>query len=251
MRRPRLSDALDPNHMERNAMGTQDVRVGDAALKQFSREIFVRVGFSPEDAEVQADVLVWANLRGVDSHGVLRIPWYVELVDKGHMHSRPKIQVQKETPATLILDADYAPGPVVTVQAMHRVMKKAREVGIGWALIRNTTHQGALGYYSLMAAREGMAGLAVVCNPPNMAPGARRPDFTTARSPSPSREIGAVLSSWIWQPVSPRAESCRWRWIRAFPFPDWALDKDGNRPPIRGWQPSSSRLAATRALVWP
>lgn len=152
----------------------KDVRVAGEALKQFSREVFVKVGLTPEGAEVQADVLVWANLRGVDSHGVLRIPWYVDLVDKGHMRPRPNIRVEKETPATLLIDADYAPGPVVTVPAMKRVIQKAREVGIGWAVIRNTLHQGAMGYYPLMAAKEGMAGIAIVCNPPNMAPhGAR------------------------------------------------------------------------------
>ncbi len=120
-------------------MATKEIRVASDALKQFSQEVFSRVGFTPEGAEAQADVLVWANLRGVDSHGVLRIPWYVELVDKGHMHPRPKIQVQKETPATVLFDADYAPGPVVTVQAMNRVIKKAREVGIG----RRACGQGA------------------------------------------------------------------------------------------------------------
>ena len=151
-------------------MGTTDVRVAREPLKQFSREVFIKVGFSPEDADIQAEVLIWANLRGVDSHGVLRIPWYVELCDKGHMHPRPKITVEKETPATILVDGDYAPGPVVTVLAMNRVIKKAKEVGIGWGLIRNTLHQGAIGYYSLMAANEGMAGIALVCNPPNMAP---------------------------------------------------------------------------------
>ncbi len=155
-------------------MAANEIRVAWDALKQFSREVFTRVGFAPEAAEVQADVLVWANLRGVDSHGVLRIPWYVELVDIGQMHPRPNIQIQKETPATLLIDADFAPGPVVTVMAMKRVMQKARAVGIGWAIIRNTMHQGAMGYYSLMAAKEGMAGIVLVCNPPNMAPhGAR------------------------------------------------------------------------------
>jgi len=155
-------------------MEKKDVRVPWDVLKQFSQEVFTRVGFTPEGAEAQADVLVWANLRGVDSHGVLRIPWYVELVDKGQMKPRPNIQIQKETPATLLIDADFAPGPVVTVLAMKRVMEKARQVGIGWALIRNTMHQGAMGYYSLMAAKEGMAGITFVCNPPNMAPhGAR------------------------------------------------------------------------------
>lgn len=155
-------------------MEKKDVRIPWDVLKQFSQEVFTRVGFTPEGAEVQADVLVWANLRGVDSHGVLRIPWYVELVDKGQMKPRPNIQIQKETPATLLIDADFAPGPMVTLLAMKRVMEKARQVGIGWALIRNTMHQGAMGYYSLMAAKEGMAGITFVCNPPNMAPhGAR------------------------------------------------------------------------------
>ena len=56
---------------ERKAMGTKDVRVDWQALKDFSKEVFVRAGFTPEGAELQADVLVWANLRGVDSHGVL------------------------------------------------------------------------------------------------------------------------------------------------------------------------------------
>lgn len=155
-------------------MATQEIRVAWDALRRFSQEVFARVGFAPEGAEAQADVLVWANLRGVDSHGVLRIPWYVELVDKGQMKPRPDIQIQKETPAVLLIDADFAPGPVVTVLAMRRVMEKARQVGIGWALIRNTMHQGAMGYYALMAAQEGMAGIAFVCNPPNMAPhGAR------------------------------------------------------------------------------
>jgi LDH2 family malate/lactate/ureidoglycolate dehydrogenase len=155
-------------------MADHDTRVAPDALTTFTRDVFVRVGLPPEDAAIEAEVLVWANLRGVDSHGVLRIPWYVELVDKGEMNPRPKIQVVKETAATLLIDADHALGPVVTTFAMRRAVAKARDAGIGWALIRNTTHQGAMAYYALMAAREGMAGLAIVCSPPNMAPhGAR------------------------------------------------------------------------------
>ena len=155
-------------------MGAKDLRVKAEDLKTFMKAVFEKAGFTPEGAENQADVLVWANLRGVDSHGVQRISWYLELVDKGHMKPRPNIQIQKETPAVLLIDADYAPGPVVTVLAMRKVIEKARKVGIGWAVIRNTLHQGAMGYYSLMAANEGMAGIAIVCNPPNTAPhGAR------------------------------------------------------------------------------
>jgi LDH2 family malate/lactate/ureidoglycolate dehydrogenase len=155
-------------------MATPEVRVSAAALQEFTKHVFIRAGMPSEDAALEAEVLVWANLRGVDSHGVLRIPWYLEMIDKGVMNPRPSIQVVKETAATLLVDADRALGPVVTVLAMRKAIEKARAAGIGWALIRNTTHQGAMAYYALMAAAEGMAGLAIVCSPPNMAPhGAR------------------------------------------------------------------------------
>jgi LDH2 family malate/lactate/ureidoglycolate dehydrogenase len=155
-------------------MATSEVRVSAAALQEFTKHVFIKVGLPSEDAALEAEVLVWANLRGVDSHGVLRIPWYVERVDRGEMNPRPSIRVERETAATLLVDGDRAFGPVVTVFAMRRVVDKARAVGVGWGLIRNTTHQGAMAYYALMAAAEGMAGLAVVCSPPNMAPhGAR------------------------------------------------------------------------------
>lgn len=139
-------------------------------LQDFMQRIFENVGMPPEDARIEAEVLVWANLRGVDSHGVLRIEWYLELIDKGVMNVHPSIRVEKETPAALVVDADHALGPVVTTFAMRKVMDKAKAVGIGWGLIRNTTHQGAMGYYSLMAARQGMAGIAIVNGPPTMAP---------------------------------------------------------------------------------
>ena len=146
------------------------------SLESFAAQIFVEAGLPPRDAAIEAEVLVWANLRGVDSHGVLRIPSYVSSIERGGMNPTPDIQVVKDTPAMSLIDADWAFGPVVTTFAMQRAIAKARTVGIGWMLIRNTTHQGAIGYYALMAAKEGMAGLAVVCSPPNMAPyGARVP----------------------------------------------------------------------------
>lgn len=151
-------------------MSQDEVRIAFKPLKAFTREVFVKVGMPPEDAELVADVLVWANLRGVDSHGVLRIPWYVELVGAGQMNPKPNIKILKETVATVFINADRAFGPVVTTLAMNRVMEKAKQVGIGWGLIRNLTHQGAMAYYSLMAAKADMTGIAIVCSPPNMAP---------------------------------------------------------------------------------
>ena len=151
-----------------------DVSIDREALEAFSREAFEKAGMSPADAAVQAEVLIWANLRGVDSHGVQRIPLYLDFIEKGWMNPRPDVRVVKESAAVLYMDADRGLGPVPTVRAMRAVIDKARNVGIGWALIRDVTHQGAMGYYSEMAASEGMAGIAIVSSPPNMAPfGAR------------------------------------------------------------------------------
>lgn len=140
------------------------------ALREFTQNVFVKVGLSPQEAEIEADVLVWANLRGVDSHGVRAIPRYVKMAQDGYYRAGAKIQTIRETPALMVIDGDHAFGPVITVGAMRRVMEKARQIGIAWAFLRNITHQGAIGYYALMAAKEDMAGLAWVCSPPNTAP---------------------------------------------------------------------------------
>jgi LDH2 family malate/lactate/ureidoglycolate dehydrogenase len=153
---------------------TDETRVPAAELQEFTKGVFIAAGVPSEDAALEAEVLVWANLRGVDSHGVLRIPWYVDLIARGDMNPRPTIRVEKETAATVLIDGDRALGPVVTTVAMRHAIDKARAAGIGWVVIRNTTHQGAMAYYALMAAEAGMAGIAIVCSPPNMAPfGAR------------------------------------------------------------------------------
>jgi LDH2 family malate/lactate/ureidoglycolate dehydrogenase len=160
---------IDPPQRGRR-VAVRELRVPRRELRAFTREVFICVAARAEDADIEAEVIVWANLRGVDLHGVLRMPWYLELIDRGEMKTRSNIRVLKETPATVVIDADHALGPVVTTQAMYRVMAKAREVGIGWGFIKNSTHQGAMGYYPLLAAEAGMAGIAFVCSPPNMAP---------------------------------------------------------------------------------
>ena len=207
-----------------------DTRVEAHALRDFTREIFSRVGVPAADAAIQADVLVWANLRGVDSHGVLRIPWYVELVDTGLMKPRPNIQVLMETSATLLVEADYAPGPVVTTRVAERVIGKAKEAGICWALIRNTTHQGALGYYTQLIARQGMAGIAIVVSPPNMAPhGAKAPGLHNAPisiAVPAGRRPALLLDMATSIAAGGKLQLAK---DKGTPIPPgWALDKQGN-----------------------
>ena len=211
-------------------MAQDEVRVGWEELKRFTREVFTGLGLPPGDAETEAEVLVWANLRGVDSHGVMRIPFYVEHVDAGIMNPRPNIRILKETPATVLIDANQALGPVVTTMAMERVIKKAKEVGIGWGLIRETTHQGAMGYYTLMAAQQDMVGMALVCSPPNMAPhGARAAgvhNSPIAIAAPGKRHLPLILDMATSVVAGGKIQLAI---DKDIPIPlGWALDKDGN-----------------------
>lgn len=211
-------------------MPQSPVKVNWGPLKEFTREVFIRVGMPPEDAEAEAEVLIWANLRGVDSHGVLRIPWYVDNVEKGVMNPKPKIRIEKETPATLLIEADRAFGPVVTIMAMNRAMEKAKKVGIGWVLIRNLTHQGALGFYSQMAAKKGMAGIVFVCSPPNTAPygakvaGVHNSPIAISVPAKHHRPLNLDMAT------SVAAGGKIWLATdKGIPIPEgWALDEDGN-----------------------
>src|SRR3989475_12854809 len=131
------------------------------ALRGFATDIFAHAGMPKADAAVVADVLVWANLRGVDTHGVMRIPRYVGLIETGDMNARPAIAIRTETPASVLIEADRAAGPVAMMRGTTAAVRKARDAGVGLALVRATTHTAALGYYTLAAAREGMAAIAL------------------------------------------------------------------------------------------
>lgn len=139
------------------------------SLQQFCQRIFEATGMSEADASTQAEVLVWANLRGVDSHGVLRIPRYVEWLRGDIMNPSPNIKIVTETPACDVIDADRAPGAVAMTFAMDDAMKKAREAGVGWVMVRRTTHAGPAGFYTKMAAQQSMVGIAIITSRPTMA----------------------------------------------------------------------------------
>ena len=143
-------------------------------MKPFAQAVFEKAGFTPDGAEHQADVLIWANLRGVDSHGVQCISWYLELVDKGHMKPSPE-HPDGEGDAGDVLDRRRFRAWAGRDDPRHEVGDSEGATGRD-RLGRHPQHAspGAIGYYALMAANENMAGLAIVFNPPNMAPhGAR------------------------------------------------------------------------------
>ena len=207
-----------------------EIRVSADALRDFTKSVFVKVGAPAEDAEKVASVLVWANLRGVDSHGVQLVPWYVEAADIGHIKVKPNIRIEKETPATLLIDADHAFGAVVTVFAMQKVMAKAKKVGIGWALIRKHNHQGTMGYYPLLAAEKGMAGITFLGGNTTTAPfGAKFPGIANnpiAIAVPGKKHRPLVLDMALSQAAGAKLILAK---EKGLPIPQgWAFDKDGN-----------------------
>jgi ureidoglycolate dehydrogenase (NAD+) len=155
--------------------------VSEDALTLFVTELFAASGLPPADASLVARVLVWSNLRGVDSHGVLRIPGYLARVTNGINNPTPDMKVAIDLPAAAVLDADRAFGQVALSRAAEIATEKATVCGIGLCLIRETTHMGAVGYFTLEIAAEGMAGIAIAVSRPNMAyPGARTAGLATS-----------------------------------------------------------------------
>jgi LDH2 family malate/lactate/ureidoglycolate dehydrogenase len=152
-----------------NAAHTAVAEIATAdALRRFVTSVLRRAGMPEGHAATVADVLVWANLRGVDSHGVMRVPRYVELIEGGDINPTPAITTPLETAAAVVIEADRAAGPVAMTAAMSAAVARARTAAVGLALVRGTAHTAALGYYTLLAEREGLAGIAMSASGPSM-----------------------------------------------------------------------------------
>jgi len=150
-------------------------------LERFVADVFAASGMSAEHAALVARVLVWADRRGMGSHGVMRVARYLDLIRAGDMNPRPQMKLEKETAASALLQADRASGPVAMVRATEVAIGKAKEMGIGLCLVRATTHTAALGYYTHLAADAGMAAIAMSGSTANMAyHGARAAGVSTA-----------------------------------------------------------------------
>jgi ureidoglycolate dehydrogenase (NAD+) len=149
-------------------MAPKKVVVPATELTSFTIALFEKAGVSAEHARTIADVLIWAALRGVDSHGVARVPRYLELLDSGEANKSPKIQLTSGSPAVAVLDADRAPGPVALSEAAAKAVELAHANGIGAVGVRGTVHTGAIGYYVSKIAERGLVGIGFVAGMPQM-----------------------------------------------------------------------------------
>ena len=146
-----------------------EIRIQSAALARFVAALLEGAGVAPAMACEWTNSLIWANLRGVDSHGVLRVPRYVELLKRKTINPAPDIRVERRVGAIAVLEADRAPGAIAMARAMTQAIGLARETHIGWCAARNITHAGAVGYFALQAAQAGMAGIVMTASGPLMA----------------------------------------------------------------------------------
>jgi len=130
-------------------------------LFSFSKNIFLKIGCSNEDAETAARSLLSADLRGVDSHGVARLSGYVRLWEVKRVNAKPAIKIIHETPSTATIDGDAGLGLVVAPYAMKVAIEKAKQVGTGWVSVKNSNHFGIAGIYAMMALENDMIGIAM------------------------------------------------------------------------------------------
>jgi len=140
-------------------------------LENFMKDVLVKLDVPEEDAAVVADVLINADKRGIDSHGIGRFkPIYVDRINDGILNVKTKIDTVRESPTTAVLDGNDGIGHVISKKAMDIAIDKAKKYGMGMVVVRNSSHYGFAGYYPLMAAQENMIGITGTNARPSIAP---------------------------------------------------------------------------------
>lgn len=139
-------------------------------LLAFCGRVLAGAGVPEPEARVMADTLVSANLRGVDTHGVMRLAWYTASLRNGVVQPTLRLETVRETVSTALLDAHQGLGQVAGHRAMELAIAKARQTGVAWVTVRNSNHFGAAAYYSMMALPHDMIGFVTTNASPRLAP---------------------------------------------------------------------------------
>lgn len=140
-------------------------------LEEFMRDVFKGVGVPEEDAKICANVLITSDKRGIDSHGVGRLkPIYIDRIRAGIQKAVTQLEIIRESPTTAVIDGHDGMGHVIAYRSMELAIDKAKKYGMGMVAVRNSTHYGIAGYYSLMAVEAGMIGVTGTNARPSIAP---------------------------------------------------------------------------------
>jgi L-2-hydroxycarboxylate dehydrogenase (NAD+) len=140
-------------------MKTSNERISAVALRSFCTEALERLEVPHEDAQITANVLVEADLRGIESHGVARMSRYVSGIQQGMIRPKAIPRIVHETSVTATIDGDAGLGQPISHAAMQLAIAKAREHSLGFVAVRNSNHFGIAGYYAMMSLAEDMIGI--------------------------------------------------------------------------------------------
>ncbi len=151
-------------------MSEKIIYIDAKKIKNFMKDVFIRLNIPKEDAEICADVLIVSDLRGIESHGIQRMKMYYDRIKAGIYNPKTEIKIIKESPTTAVIDGGLGMGHVIAYKSMKLAIEKAKKYGLGAVAVRNSTHFGIAGYFSLMAIKEGMIGIAVTNTRPSVPP---------------------------------------------------------------------------------
>lgn len=198
-------------------------------LRGLACELLERAGVSRENAQVIADTMIAANLRGVDSHGIAYLGIYLRRIRTGATNPKAEIKVTKEGPAYAMIDGDNGFGAVTATFAVRRAIERSQHSGVYFALCYNNTTFGAAFYYSRMAARAGRIGFSICNAPPSMAPWGGKKALIGTNPISVSFPAGKHGEMVLDMATSAAAKSKIYlAKEKGTSIPEgWALDKDG------------------------
>ena len=151
-----------------------ELKVPAAQLERFCTNCFEKLGVPPQNARLTARNLLFANLRGVDSHGLIRLKVYCERLKAGGFKSNAEPEILSEHDSTALIDARDGIGQVTATRAMTLAIAKAEKTGLAWVSVKNSNHFGACAFYALQAVERGMIGFAATNAGPTMAPSGGR-----------------------------------------------------------------------------
>ena len=148
----------------------KNMRVKAEDERKYLETVFDKLGFSQQDGQLLADTLVDADLRGISSHGIQRLAWYQQMIKDGTIVPTKQPKVVRELPGSVLVDANQNMGQIAANLAMDKVIEKAKKVGVGIAVVRNSNHFGIAGYYARKALAAGLVGIALTNTRPLVVP---------------------------------------------------------------------------------
>ncbi len=146
------------------------IRVSVDFLCDFMDKAFAQVGVPDDDRRIIIDVLIRADLRGIESHGIGRLKMYVDRIRQGILMPKTELKIVRQSAGSAVIDGGHGMGQVIAYRAMELAIDKARQVGIAAVAVRNSSHFGIAGYYPIMAVKQNMAGLAFTNARPSIPP---------------------------------------------------------------------------------